>query len=117
MKTRSSTYMLAGWSVYAVAALLFLFCFLVGFSVTSLWFLVPALVFGTIGFGLIQGMRWVAWITFPLVLVAGNAALMFLSVGLLPDAWLMGFAMINGIAAVALFVVLWRHHAGWNSAR
>ena len=70
--------------------------------------LVSCAVLAVLGFGLLKGLRWVAWVAFFVALADGIAALGAAVAATLPDPVCLAVAACDGQAALALFIALWR---------
>lgn len=81
-----------------------------GFAWEGLKLLPFAAIYGLLGLGLMQGRRWVAWLTFLMMLVFSFFALM-MSLEDFPEVPPQVSAMIvaaDWLTAACLLVVLWR---------
>ncbi|MGR3343828.1 MAG: hypothetical protein ACU0DI_11480 [Paracoccaceae bacterium] len=93
-----------------ISALLNIFAFVVGGFTSNALMLLPVGFFYTaIGYGLLRGWRWLAYVTFFLVMIGGILALAAIwSASTVPGWW---YALIVGsdwLSAAALFPALWR---------
>ena len=92
-----------GAALILLAALLYLVAIALGGSITT--FGLTAIFYALLGFGLLRGMRWLAYIAFISVFIGLSGALLNLTSG---GPLFAALAVVNGLAAIALFIALWR---------
>lgn len=99
---------LAALFVLASAILHILIPFFAGFATGSLPFLAIGVAYAVIAYGLTRNTRWLAWLTF-FVMLAGGIAALVLSMGVTAaPSWLYTLIMLaDWAAALMLFVYLW----------
>lgn len=108
MFRHSTAYGLAALFVFISAVLHLIAPFVSGFSAAG-WQLVPfGIVYVAIGYGLMRGMRWLAWLTLFVMMAGGIAALgAYFGVSAVP-AWLYLLIVVaDWLAAACLFAILW----------
>lgn len=94
----------------AVSAALHVFAFLVGgFSTDALRLIPVGLVYAVIAYGLTRGWRWLAYVAFIAMMIGGTVALGSLwTPSPVPQWWTIAIIAADWLAALALFVSLWR---------
>lgn len=80
-----------------------------GFSEETFWLVPVALIIAIMGYLLIPNRRFMAWITFYVMIAAGIAALgLSAAPGTIPEWWWMLIIAADWFAAALLFVYLWK---------
>lgn len=99
-----------GAALIAVSAALHVFAFLVGgFSADALRLIPVGLIYALLAYGLTRGWRWLAYVAFIAMMVGGTLALGSLwTPSPVPQAWTIAIIGADWLAALALFVSLWR---------
>ena len=93
----------------AISALLHLFAFVPdGVTASSAAMLLIGIIYLLLAMGLRRNLRWVAWLTFLVMTFGAVAAYMVSGGSALHNAWFLAIALIDCVAAMVLFVCLWR---------
>ncbi len=93
-----------------VSALLNIFAFVAGgFTSDALMLLPVGFFYIAVGYGLLRGWRWLAYVTFFLVMIGGILALAAIwSASAVPGWWYALIVVSDWLSAAALFPALWR---------
>lgn len=99
-----------GTAFILISAALHIFAFVVGGFAPEALVLIPiGLVYVVLAYGLSRGWRWLAYIAFLLMMIGGTFALAQLwTPSPVPQWWTLAIIAADWLAALALFVALWR---------
>ncbi|MEL6582608.1 MAG: hypothetical protein AAFQ36_02140 [Pseudomonadota bacterium] len=99
----------AGYLILLSAALHVVGVVLGSFAPSTWVLLLPAALYAVVYFGLARGWRWLAWLTFFMMLIGAAGALAEALTAVAVPAWVFWAIMATDLsAAVVLFGVLWR---------
>lgn len=80
-----------------------------GFSAEALQMLPFAILYAGLAYGLLQGWRWLAYITFIILLIGTSLAIPGIwALGDVPGWTYAGIVFANLLSVTALFVALWK---------
>ena len=102
-------YRIGALFVFLSAALHILTPVVGGLTTDALALIPVGLIYALIGYGLLRGMRWLAYVTFFLLFILGTYAITLIwAASPVPSWWTAAIVIADFLAVAGLFVALWR---------